>query len=139
MNNVASLNSLGGQSGSNPVKNTRLQVTFLGVGALIIALGILLICYAQNTAMVTLGGIVTTIGTPFIGYGLFMLIYSRCVNNDSSSQTNKSNDKVDKKNKQNPISTIPPLVQSLSDKEKEKIRNAAAKSAEERAKANHNK
>ena len=74
----------GSSEGSSPMKNclenTRFQVITLLVGSLLIGGGIALICLAQpGVPMGLIGGIAITVGTPFLTYGLFLLIYNQCV------------------------------------------------------------
>lgn len=77
------------QVNNNCFKNTRLQLSFLGVGALLVTLGITLMCYSQgNLALSTLGNIIVTIGTPCLLYGVIGLIYNKCSNSGTKSKKN---------------------------------------------------
>jgi hypothetical protein len=61
-------------------ENNKLAVTFLVVGGVLTALGVVLLCCATGQAMSTVGGIVTSLGLPLVSYAIFALIYNRCVN-----------------------------------------------------------
>lgn len=84
---------------NNCLKNTRLQMSFLGVGALLVTLGIALMCYSQgNLALSTLGNIIVTIGTPCLLYGVIGLIYNKCSNSGTKAKkNNESSTRVDRK------------------------------------------
>jgi len=95
-----------GQNAYDPNKgfceNNKLPLTFLSIGGILTTLGITLICLSSGQAMSTIGSVVTTIGVPMVSYGIFGLIYNRCVHGGPICP--KSNKKVKPAENRQPIS-----------------------------------
>lgn len=60
-------------------ENNRAPIAFLTIGSVLTALGVTLLCVVGGPAGSVIGGIICSIGVPMVSYGIFQLIYNRCV------------------------------------------------------------
>ena len=120
-------------------QNNKVSLSFLGIGGVITALGVTLMCLSTGQAMMVMGSIATTLGVPLVSYGIIMMIFNGCTGKMLTCCDDKKKD-----NDREPIKVKDQKPETAEEKEKretesKKRADAANKRIEDNKKAEEEK